>query len=177
MATHPLKVALGCLLATGLSIVGIVRYTTENNAFRLWIPDNSDFVENYNWLEQNSPPDVRFNSMILANQVCWRVQKVDEKEVEKLIEQGDGILTPASLAELARVHHAVADLKTEASGLVWNDVCLQVEHHQVGLRFSKKYQVGLQCRENCPEVPTECNVPQPWIDCYPEPWCEYIQVK
>ena len=153
MATHPLKVALGCLLATGLSIVGIVRYTTENNAFRLWIPDNSDFVENYNWLEQNSSPDVRFNSMILANQVCWRVRKVDEKEVEKLIEQGDGILTPASLAELARVHQAVADLKTEASGLVWNDVCLQVEHHQVGLRFSKNTRWDCNAEKTAPKSP------------------------
>ena len=125
-----MKVALGCLLATGISIVGIVRYTTENNAFRLWIPDNSDFVANYNWLEQNSPPDVRFNSMILANQVCCLLAA---ERREKLIEQENenGILTPASLAELARIHQAVADLKTEASGLMWNDVCLQVQH-QVG---------------------------------------------
>ena len=69
MATHPVKVVFACILATGLSVIGILRYTTENNAFRLWIPDNSDFVANYNWLEKNSPPDVRFNSMILANQV------------------------------------------------------------------------------------------------------------
>ena len=124
-----MKVALGCLLATGISIVGIVRYTTENNAFRLWIPDNSDFVANYNWLEQNSPPDVRFNSMILANQVCCLLAA---ERREKLIEQENenGILTPAGLAELARIHQAVANLKTEASGLVWNDVCLQVQHQE-----------------------------------------------
>ena len=125
MATHPLKVILACLLATGLSIIGILRYTTENNAFRLWIPDNSDFVANYNWLEQNSPPDVRFNSMILANKVGFLWDKM-----LKYIEQEDGVLTPTSLAELAKVHQAVANLKTETSGLMWNDVCLQVQLRQ-----------------------------------------------
>jgi len=145
VATHPLKVALACLFATGLSIIGILRYTTENNAFRLWIPDNSDFVANYNWLEQNSPPDVRFNSMILTNQ-----------------EGEHGILTPVGLAELAKIHLAVAELKTETSGLMWNDVCLQV---------------GLQCQVECPAIPSECLVQQPWIGCYPEPWCEFIQAS
>jgi hypothetical protein len=32
---------------------------TENNAFKLWIPDNSDFVKNNEWLEKNAPMDVR----------------------------------------------------------------------------------------------------------------------
>lgn len=32
---------------------------SENNAFKLWIPDNSDFVENNDWLETNAPMDAR----------------------------------------------------------------------------------------------------------------------
>ena len=51
------------------------------------------------------------------------------------IEQEDGVLTPASLAELAKVHEAVANLKTEKSGLMWNDVCLQVQVHHVDYVF------------------------------------------
>ena len=31
----------------------------ENNAFKLWIPDNSDFVANNEWLETNAPMDIR----------------------------------------------------------------------------------------------------------------------
>merc|ERR1711962_528350 len=148
VATHPVKVVFACILATGLSVIGILRYTTENNAFRLWIPDNSDFVANYNWLEKNSPPDVRFNSMILANQ-----------------EDEHGVLTPAGLAELAAIHKEGAELKTRTSSLTWGDVCLQV---------------GLQCQgDECPPFPdfSKCaSQPyQPWVDCYPEPWCEYIQ--
>ena len=124
MATHPVKVVFACILATGLSVIGILRYTTENNAFRLWIPDNSDFVANYNWLEKNSPPDVRFNSMILANQVL--IESL--KDLDRGFNQEDehGVLPPAGLAELAAIHKAVAELKTRTSSLTWGDVCLQV---------------------------------------------------
>ena len=85
VATHPLKVIAACVLVTGLAAVGVLRcttdttttttdtntittrYTTENNAFKLWIPDNSDFVTNYNWLEENSPPDVRWPPLLLSS--------------------------------------------------------------------------------------------------------------
>ena len=48
------------MLLAGVALIGMLRYTTENNAFKLWIPDNSDFVANYAWLEDNSPPDIRW---------------------------------------------------------------------------------------------------------------------
>ena len=43
------------------------------------------------------------------------------------------------------------------------------------------FKVGLQCQgDECPPFPdfSKCaSQPyQPWLDCYPEPWCEYIQV-
>ena len=56
----PAQFIVVCLLTTGVALIGMIRYTTENNAFKLWIPDNSDFVTNYAWLEENSPPDVRY---------------------------------------------------------------------------------------------------------------------
>ena len=93
------------------------------------------------------------------------------------IEQEDGVLTPTSLAELAKVHQAVANLKTETSGLMWNDVCLQVQLRQKDYVCSYDPQVGMQCQQECPELPTDCPLRSPpWIGCYPEPWCEYIQV-
>ena len=43
---------------------------TENNAFKLWIPDNSDFVADNAWLEENSPPEIRFLKRGLKNRLC-----------------------------------------------------------------------------------------------------------
>ena len=49
VASHPFIMIVACFVVTGLAGIGMVRYRTENNAFKLWIPDNSDFVSNYAW--------------------------------------------------------------------------------------------------------------------------------
>ena len=68
VASHPRKVVAACLLATGLASIGLLNYRTENNVFRLWLPDTSDFLSNYNWLEENSPQDVRSSILVTARQ-------------------------------------------------------------------------------------------------------------
>ena len=68
MATYPWWAILGCLVIAGLSGIGLLEYRVENNAFKLWIPDTSDFLKNYNFLQQKFPPDTRFNNMIVAGE-------------------------------------------------------------------------------------------------------------
>jgi hypothetical protein len=53
---------------TGLCGIGLLEYRTENNAFKLWIPDNSEFLKNYNFLQEKFPPDTRFNNIIVAGE-------------------------------------------------------------------------------------------------------------
>ena len=74
VAVRALIMMASCVVVTGLVLIGMIDYTTENNAFKLWIPDNSDFVKNFQWLEENSPPDIRFNSLILSSEQTnkWR---------------------------------------------------------------------------------------------------------
>ena len=50
---------LGCLAFTGLSCLGLLNFTEENNPFYLWVPDNSDSVENNKWIAENYPTDSR----------------------------------------------------------------------------------------------------------------------
>jgi len=105
VATHPIKVALGCLLITGLASVGLLRWKTENNVYRLWVPDSSHFLKDYNWLEENKPEDIRFNSVILA--------------------ADHDVLTPNAFQQLSALHHKVVGIRT-ASNLSWSDVCFQI---------------------------------------------------
>ncbi len=67
VATHPWWAILGCFVIAGLSAIGLLEYRTENNAFKLWIPDNSEFLENYNFLQEKFPPDTRFNNFLVAS--------------------------------------------------------------------------------------------------------------
>ena len=82
----------------------MINYRTENNAFKLWIPDNSDFVENFAWLEKNSPPDIRFNSLILASE--------------------ENILSPKVLLHMFKLHEKVNHLVTQESSLTWDKVII-----------------------------------------------------
>jgi hypothetical protein len=51
VATYPWWAISACFLIAGLSGIGLLNYRTENNAFKLWIPDNSEFLANYNFLQ------------------------------------------------------------------------------------------------------------------------------
>ena len=91
VARFPVIMILSCFVITGLSLIGMINYRTENNAFKLWIPDNSDFVRNFQWLEENSPPEIRYNSLILSTE--------------------DNILTPEVLLHMLRLHQLLHYLK------------------------------------------------------------------
>ena len=112
VARFPLIMICCCFVATGLALIGMLRYRTENNAFKLWIPDNSDFVKNFEWLEENSPPDIRFNSLILA------------------ATEGN-ILTPTVLLHMVRLHSKVESLRSSPSLLSWEEVCYDIPVIQI----------------------------------------------
>jgi len=59
VAGNPIKTILLCLISCGLCGIGLLNFSEENNAFKLWIPSNSDFYKNNEWLEKNFPPDNR----------------------------------------------------------------------------------------------------------------------
>jgi len=145
VASHPFIMILSCFLVTGLACIGMIRYRTENNAFKLWIPDNSDFVTNYAWLEENSPPDIRFNSLILA---------VDDGSV----------LTKEHLLHIHQIHQVVSNAVTK-NGLRWRDVCYDLTVPSQG--------GGRQIDPNCldpSERPTPWLAP-----CYPDSWCAMVE--
>lgn len=68
VAKNPWKFILVSLALTGLSCIGLLNYYEENNAFKLWIPSGSDFVKNNEWLQENFPPDIRFNNFLIADE-------------------------------------------------------------------------------------------------------------
>ena len=61
-----MPVILACLVLTCLGCAGLPFIQTENNAIKLWIPQNSDFSVNYAWLWKNFPPEIRQVRMTLA---------------------------------------------------------------------------------------------------------------
>ena len=144
VARDPLIMIVSCFLVTGLFLIGMINYRTENNAFKLWIPDNSDFVKNFNWLEENSPPEIRFNSLIVSSE--------------------ENILRPAVLLHLLRVHEAVESLRTEPSDLTWASVCYDIPI------FSLDHHSASQNSDQC-NISEDTLWLAP---CYPAFWCPIV---
>ena len=60
VARKPWLFILVSLSLCGLASVGLLQYKTESNPYKLWIPPDSDFVRNTDWLWSNFPPDSRY---------------------------------------------------------------------------------------------------------------------
>ena len=59
VAQKPWLFASICVILCGLFSIGLITYKPETNPYKLWIPSDSDFVQNTNWLWSKYPPDTR----------------------------------------------------------------------------------------------------------------------
>ena len=60
-----------CFIVSGLFAIGLLNYQPEANPYKLWIPKNSDYVQNTDWLWKNYPPDSRYNEQLLIKLLKW----------------------------------------------------------------------------------------------------------
>lgn len=101
---RPLPVIIGCVIFTSLGCLGLPFLRMENNAIKLWIPQESDFSLNYNWLWANFPPEFRQHSVII---------------------HGDDILTPEAIQKMYKIYKEVYQIKTK-DNRTWRDSCLRI---------------------------------------------------
>ncbi|TRY61569.1 hypothetical protein TCAL_14942 [Tigriopus californicus] len=66
VSAHPYLVIALTFLATVLGGVGLMNFHWEANAIKLWIPSNSDFTKDFNYLWTNHPPEMRFHSVLFT---------------------------------------------------------------------------------------------------------------
>ncbi|XP_023328081.1 Niemann-Pick C1 protein [Eurytemora carolleeae] len=104
LARYPIRSICLTLVIPGLCAIGLLRLEQENNPYKLWIPQDSDYIRNHEWLWQNFPDDIRFHSVILT---------------------GDNVLTPEYIRKLYEVHEAMVNV-TSSKGERWSDICYRV---------------------------------------------------
>ena len=103
VATKPLITILLCLLVTALAGVGLLRFQAENEGIKLWIPEDSDFRQNNDWLFENFPRSARFGSLILV---------------------AEDVLTPSVIQAMYAVSRAVAQIHNKNND-TWESMCLR----------------------------------------------------
>ncbi|CAL4065216.1 unnamed protein product, partial [Meganyctiphanes norvegica] len=109
VATHPGYAILLCIALFTLAAVGLVNINTELRPYKLWIPQDSEFIKVTNWQAENFPRDYRHHVIL------WEAK--------------DGnVLTAAAIQEMWQMHQEVEKIATTVGDetITWDDVCITV---------------------------------------------------
>ena len=101
VASRPLATILLCFLATALCGVGLLRFRAENEGIKLWIPEDSDFRLNNDWLFEKFPRSARFGSLVLV---------------------AEDVLVPEVVQAMYRLSRQVAAI-TNLNNDTWESMC------------------------------------------------------
>jgi len=162
VSTHPFSVIIASVLLCGFCGVGLLEFNNETNMVKLWIPQNSDFVKNMNWLWDLNPTDAsyRFNSLIL---------------------RGENILTPATMQAMYKTHQEVLRIRTK-SGSSWEDICLKLPVVQVDELLSRRRRKRDEFMEDVfgerdfQELDTNSSAEfDPSVALYPDIYCPVVE--
>jgi len=105
VAKSPCTFIVICLVVAGSFSLGLLNFTAENRPLKLWIPQESGFVKNSEWLQDHFPNDMRFHSMI--------------------VEHPHNVLTPDILRWMLQLHHNTTQI-VSANGYRMKDVCYRL---------------------------------------------------
>ena len=66
VAKYPGWVILGCLIFAGLTSLGFLLLESETEQSNLWVPEDSDFKKNTEWLSKTFPSNIRAQQIMLV---------------------------------------------------------------------------------------------------------------
>ncbi|XP_057324221.1 NPC1-like intracellular cholesterol transporter 1 [Microplitis mediator] len=106
IARQPIIWILGCSIVVLLCIGGLYRFRQEKNPLKLWVPPDSDFVKDTEWLME------RFG---------------EGQRVETVIMTADDVLQPHVLFEMNEIIKRIMSMETDSQPkLYWTDVCFKI---------------------------------------------------
>lgn len=67
VAKYPAVFIVLALILTGICSTGFINWKTEDDGLKLWLPQDSDFVTNTDWLRKTFPSKTRYSSILLLS--------------------------------------------------------------------------------------------------------------
>ncbi|XP_014230059.1 protein patched homolog 3-like [Trichogramma pretiosum] len=106
IAKNPRKWMSGCIIVIIACIAGLLRFRQEKNPLKLWVPPDSDFVRDTEWLMSTFKEGQRIENFIFA---------------------AEDILQPDALMKLNEITLRIFNAQTNSQPkLGWTDVCFKV---------------------------------------------------
>ncbi|XP_045610892.2 patched domain-containing protein 3 [Procambarus clarkii] len=103
IALRPAVFIIFCVIMTAGFSAGLLNFTVEERPFKLWIPQDSDFINVMEWQKKNFPSEFRIHVSIY---------------------EAENVLDKSVLMEMLRVHEAVASAST--ADATWDMVCAKM---------------------------------------------------
>ena len=100
VATHSVPVILACIVIALICSIGLTQFTTEERPFKLWIPQDSDFIKMHEWKTKNFPEKYRIHIALYM---------------------ADNVLDKKLLLQLLKVHEVIANTSTYVYDIVPNE--------------------------------------------------------
>lgn len=111
---HPFKIILGALLLTIICSIGLLRFSLESRATKLWVPQDSNGIKWQNFMKKTWPEEglSRDPSIILFTAK----------------NEGDNILTESALLQMLYVHQTVLNITfkgEDGEDLTYENTCVR----------------------------------------------------
>lgn len=107
-----------CLVITALSALGFLNLKIESRAEKLWIPPDSPYINDKQWLDIHFPRNTRHHSALF-------------------VAENGNILTPEYLLQMLVLHKNVTQIKAE-NNKSWNDLCYRIPIANIFLTRRKR---------------------------------------
>lgn len=120
IANKPIIYISVCLLISALCSVGVKWFKWEERPFKLWIPQDSDFIKVMNWKKENFP---------------------DQFRIHIALYEAENVLDRNVILEMLRVHEAVENA-TANDGTTWSKTCALLPSITNALFARRKRAVG-----------------------------------
>ncbi|XP_031837456.2 patched domain-containing protein 3 [Nomia melanderi] len=104
IAERPLRWFVCSIVIVLISLSGLYRFHQEKNPVRLWIPQDSDFVRDTDWMIDRFGQGLRMENMLLT---------------------AENVLEPEALATLNEIIKQVISIQTP-DRIAWTDVCFKI---------------------------------------------------
>lgn len=153
IARRPLKWIIGSTVIVLISLSGLYFFHQEKNPVKLWVPQDSDFVRDTDWMFKQFKQGLRIENMILT---------------------ADNVLEPNVLTKLNEITKEIISVQTPDQ-IAWTDVCFKVPVISgIVHRNKRSDQLGDDFFDIEPETQINNTVFEPAVHASPKLYCNII---
>nr|CAD7423184.1 unnamed protein product [Timema monikensis] len=140
IACHPWWTILGCVVLSLVSSLGLLRFYQEKHPLKLWIPPNSDFSHDTEWLITQFGEGIRTQAVLVTAPDVLTPHVLQQSCSDHYVYGSTQQL--ARDKQLGEIHQRVINISN--SEVSWEDVCFRIPVIDFALKRKKRQMTDNQ---------------------------------